>query len=95
MFSRGVATANRFPFRRRRPVVDPAWRKREKNKARIAGREHTTAHKTPFNENATQETNSQWDYHKKMASAQCVVRRYPRQTHYMWMAVNLRIAMSQ
>ena len=29
-------TANRFPLRRRPPVVDTAWRKRKKNKARIA-----------------------------------------------------------
>ena len=39
----------------------------------------------------------QKDYHSKMASAlrrRCFVRKYPRRTHYMWMAVNLRIETS-
>ena len=42
---------------------------------------HSTAHKKPLNENATRETNPQWDYHSKMASAllrKSFARKYPR-----------------
>ena len=48
-------TANRYPLRQRLPVVEPAWRKRKKNRARVARMEHNMARKNPHLEERHQD----------------------------------------
>ena len=91
-------TGNRFPHRRRPPVVDTAWRKRKKNKAKIARPDTVRPTRTPLTKTPPE---------KRTLNDATITARWPapccgsvslqilRQTHYMWMALNLRIATSQ